>query len=152
MAVADGMPLVWLGRLLGFKSIGRVYGPDLMEYMFSRKEFRELRHFFYGANPSVIGRLRNVLVSRFGEFNLAGIHCPLIRPLGFRGGGVGPISNPTLQAPLYLGRPLHAQTGTLARHAYVRDRLRRWDWRRGSFRLGIRDNRAGAALDPAFRS
>ena len=34
MVVPDGMPLVWLGRLLGFNSIGRVYGPDLMESVF----------------------------------------------------------------------------------------------------------------------
>jgi len=30
MTVPDGMPLVWIGHLLGFKSISRVYGPDLM--------------------------------------------------------------------------------------------------------------------------
>ena len=83
LIVPDGMPLVWLGRLLGFKSIGRVYGPDLMECVFSNPDYRELRHFFYGSSPSVISSLRDALVRRFGEFNMVGMHCPAMEPLGF---------------------------------------------------------------------
>lgn len=83
LVVPDGMPLVWLGRLLGFKSIGRVYGPDLMEYIFSRQEYRDLRHFFYGSSPTVVGDLADALVSRFGKFNMAGTYCPPMKPLGF---------------------------------------------------------------------
>src|SRR5579883_3404434 len=29
LAVADGMPLVWLGRAKGCRALDRVYGPDL---------------------------------------------------------------------------------------------------------------------------
>jgi N-acetylglucosaminyldiphosphoundecaprenol N-acetyl-beta-D-mannosaminyltransferase len=83
LVVPDGMPLVWLGRLLGFNSIGRVYGPDLMECVFSKEAYRDLRHFFYGSSPSVISNLRDALVTRFGEFNMVGMHCPPMRPLGF---------------------------------------------------------------------
>ena len=83
IVVPDGMPLVWLGRLLGFRSVGRVCGPDLMQSIFGRPNFRSLRHFFYGSNPSVIGQLKKVLASRFGEFNDIGSYCPPIRPAGF---------------------------------------------------------------------
>jgi N-acetylglucosaminyldiphosphoundecaprenol N-acetyl-beta-D-mannosaminyltransferase len=83
LIVPDGMPLVWLGRLLGFNSIGRVYGPDLMECVFSNPDYRERRHFFYGSSPSVISSLRDALVARFGEFNMIGMHCPPMKPLGF---------------------------------------------------------------------
>src|SRR5262249_37124091 len=83
MVVPDGMPLVWLGRLLGFSSMGRVYGPELMETVFSKPECRTLRHLFYGSSPSVVSRLREVLVARFGEFNVVGVHCPPMKPLGF---------------------------------------------------------------------
>jgi N-acetylglucosaminyldiphosphoundecaprenol N-acetyl-beta-D-mannosaminyltransferase len=83
VVVPDGVPLVWLGRLLGFNSIGRVYGPDLMSSVFSRRELRQLRHFFYGSTPAVIDRLTATLKSRFGEFNLVGAHSPPIRPVGF---------------------------------------------------------------------
>src|SRR5437868_5025233 len=30
MATPDGMPLVWLGKMKGEKTIERTYGPDLM--------------------------------------------------------------------------------------------------------------------------
>lgn len=30
LVVADGMPLVWVGRIQGRSGIARVYGPDLM--------------------------------------------------------------------------------------------------------------------------
>jgi N-acetylglucosaminyldiphosphoundecaprenol N-acetyl-beta-D-mannosaminyltransferase len=84
LVVADGMPIVWLGRWLGFKSVGRVNGPEFMECFFSRREARQLRHFFYGTTPSVISKLRDVLVSRFGDFNMVGMYCPPMQPLGFR--------------------------------------------------------------------
>jgi N-acetylglucosaminyldiphosphoundecaprenol N-acetyl-beta-D-mannosaminyltransferase len=83
LVLPDGMPLVWLGRLLGFTAIDRVYGPDLMESVFSRRELRELRHFFYGSTPDVIDRLASIIRARFGEFNLIGTHCPPVRPMGF---------------------------------------------------------------------
>jgi N-acetylglucosaminyldiphosphoundecaprenol N-acetyl-beta-D-mannosaminyltransferase len=83
LVVPDGMPLVWLGRMLGFNSIGRVYGPDLMASIFSRKDLRQLRHYFYGSTPEVIDRLTATLASRFGEFNLVGTYSPPIRPAGF---------------------------------------------------------------------
>ena len=61
IVVPDGMPLVWLGRLLGFGSIGRVYGPDLMAGIFSREELRQLRHYFYGGTPAGVDRLTATL-------------------------------------------------------------------------------------------
>src|SRR5216683_6743750 len=30
LVTPDGMPLVWLSRLMGFRQVKRVYGPDLM--------------------------------------------------------------------------------------------------------------------------
>jgi N-acetylglucosaminyldiphosphoundecaprenol N-acetyl-beta-D-mannosaminyltransferase len=83
MVVADGMPLVWLGRLLGYSSIGRVNGPELMEVLFAQQEYRNLRHFFYGGNEAVVAKFRSVIVSRFGDFNFIGAHYPPFKPLGF---------------------------------------------------------------------
>jgi N-acetylglucosaminyldiphosphoundecaprenol N-acetyl-beta-D-mannosaminyltransferase len=83
MVVPDGMPLVWLGRLLGYRAIGRVYGPDIMQAIFAKEQYRGLKHFFYGSTPFVVAKLVAVLQTRFGEFNLVGTHCPPQRPLGF---------------------------------------------------------------------
>jgi N-acetylglucosaminyldiphosphoundecaprenol N-acetyl-beta-D-mannosaminyltransferase len=83
IVVPDGMPLVWLGRLLGFKAMGRVYGPDFMESVFARAEYRQLRHFFYGSSPAQIARLKDVLNARFGSFELVGEYSPPMRPADF---------------------------------------------------------------------
>jgi N-acetylglucosaminyldiphosphoundecaprenol N-acetyl-beta-D-mannosaminyltransferase len=82
LVVPDGMPLVWLGRLLGFDSMGRVYGPDLMAAVFSRADLRQLKHYFYGSTSAAVERLTATLTSRFGEFNLVGTYSPPIRPIG----------------------------------------------------------------------
>jgi N-acetylglucosaminyldiphosphoundecaprenol N-acetyl-beta-D-mannosaminyltransferase len=84
VAVPDGMPLVWLGRLVGVETVARVYGPELMEWVFSNSECRALRHFFYGGSPAVVEQLTNALAARFGAFNLVGTHCPPLQPAGFR--------------------------------------------------------------------
>jgi N-acetylglucosaminyldiphosphoundecaprenol N-acetyl-beta-D-mannosaminyltransferase len=84
LVVPDGMPLVWLGRQLGFRTMGRVYGPDLMECIFSRPKCRELRHFFYGGRPEVVSKLIGSLSTRFGPINVVGTYSPPMNPAGFR--------------------------------------------------------------------
>src|SRR6516162_9369871 len=44
----DGMPMVWMGRLQGFRQMGRVYGPDLMLRVCEASVPRGLSHFLYG--------------------------------------------------------------------------------------------------------
>ena len=84
LVVADGMPLVWLGRLLGYRSIGRVNGPELMELIFAEADYRKLRHFFYGADEWAINNLVRVVESRFGPLNTVGTYSPPFRPIGFK--------------------------------------------------------------------
>ena len=55
-----------------------------MEAMFSKKEYRDLRHFFYDSNASVISALVTAIVSRFGQFNFVGSYSPPMRPIGFQ--------------------------------------------------------------------
>ena len=83
MVLPDGMPLVWLGRMLGFRSMTRVYGPDLMERTFADPRGRRLKHFFYGSNPAVISRLCKLLRTRFGDFDLVGTYSPPMQPIGY---------------------------------------------------------------------
>ena len=54
-----------------------------MECIFSARENRQLRHFFYGSTPATVSKLIAALVSRFGEFNMVGMHCPPMRAPGF---------------------------------------------------------------------
>jgi N-acetylglucosaminyldiphosphoundecaprenol N-acetyl-beta-D-mannosaminyltransferase len=79
LVVADGMPLVWLGRRQGFALKRRVYGPELLE-SFCRWTGAKYRHFFYGGAPGVAGRLATTLEERYG-IRTAGTHSPPFRAL-----------------------------------------------------------------------
>ena len=80
LVVADGMPLVWLGRLQGHDVMRRrVYGPELME-TFCRETGPKYRHFFYGGAPGVADTLAKVEQERYG-IQVAGTYCPPFRAL-----------------------------------------------------------------------
>lgn len=77
----DGMPLVWMGRLEGFKEMGRVYGPDLLLRICELSRARGLTHFLYGGGPGVAEELKRRLEQRFPGIKIAGVFCPPFRPL-----------------------------------------------------------------------
>ena len=77
----DGMPMVWLGRMAGFRSMTRVYGPDLMLELCRDSVARGLTHFFYGGGPSVAAELAARLSSRFPGMRVVGTYTPPFRPL-----------------------------------------------------------------------
>ena len=80
LVVADGMPLVWLGRFQGFTHMRRrVYGPELME-TFCRETGSRYRHFFYGGAPGVADALAQGEHERYGV-QIAGTYCPPFRAL-----------------------------------------------------------------------
>jgi N-acetylglucosaminyldiphosphoundecaprenol N-acetyl-beta-D-mannosaminyltransferase len=80
LIVPDGMPLVWLGRMRGFRNLKRrVYGPELME-TFCRQTGDKYRHFFYGGAPGVADMLAKVEQKRYG-IQIAGTYCPPFRRL-----------------------------------------------------------------------
>jgi N-acetylglucosaminyldiphosphoundecaprenol N-acetyl-beta-D-mannosaminyltransferase len=79
LVVADGMPLVWLGRLKGYPLRQRVCGAELMDE-FCRVTGTTYRHFFYGGAPEVAERLAHVLHEKQGVV-IAGTYTPPFRPL-----------------------------------------------------------------------
>ena len=81
LTTPDGMPTVWLGRLQGFKEMGRVYGPDYMLGLCERSVARGYRHFLYGGKEGVAEELRAVLTRRFPGLNIVGTYTPPFRPL-----------------------------------------------------------------------
>ena len=80
MATPDGMPLVWLGQVHGYREAGRVYGPDLMLAICDESQSTGRRHFFYGGAPGVAERLADQLKARYPALVIAGIYCPPFRP------------------------------------------------------------------------
>lgn len=81
LVTPDGMPLVWLSRLHGFKHVDRVYGPDLMLALCQHSLQKGYRHFFYGGAEGVPERLAHQLTQRFPGLQVTGTLSPPFRPL-----------------------------------------------------------------------
>lgn len=78
---ADGMPLVWGLRLLGFREAQRVYGPSLMLAVCDRAARQGWRIFLYGSEPRVLERLQSNLETWFPGLKIVGSYSPPFRPL-----------------------------------------------------------------------
>ena len=81
LVTPDGMPLVWLSRLHGWRNTRRVYGPDLMLDACERSLATGYRHFFYGGHEGVPDRLAERLRRRLPGLIVAGTYAPPFRPL-----------------------------------------------------------------------
>ncbi len=81
LVTPDGMPLVWLARMMGFPGVDRVYGPDLMLAVCERSVGPRYRHFFYGGAQGVADLLAQRLAARFPGLKVAGTYSPPFHPL-----------------------------------------------------------------------
>ncbi|MGZ5712474.1 MAG: WecB/TagA/CpsF family glycosyltransferase, partial [Burkholderiales bacterium] len=81
MVTPDGMPLVWLLRLLGNGNVGRVYGPDLMRKMTAVSSLHGYRQFYYGGAEGVADKLKQSLTAAHPNLEVAGTLCPPFREL-----------------------------------------------------------------------
>jgi N-acetylglucosaminyldiphosphoundecaprenol N-acetyl-beta-D-mannosaminyltransferase len=81
LAVPDGMPLVWVGRLRGCRDVRRVYGPDLTLQLCERAARGAYACYFYGGGPGVAERLAETLSRRFPGLRVVGAEAPPFRPL-----------------------------------------------------------------------
>ena len=77
----DGMPMVWMGRLQGFKQMSRVYGPDLLLRVCELSREHGWTHFFYGGAPGVAEELKQRLEQKFPALKIVGTFSPPFRPL-----------------------------------------------------------------------
>jgi len=76
LVTPDGMPIVWVLKLMGFSGVDRVYGPDLMLMLCQRGIRRGYRHYLYGGNPVLVENLAAQLGRRFPGIQIAGTHAP----------------------------------------------------------------------------
>jgi N-acetylglucosaminyldiphosphoundecaprenol N-acetyl-beta-D-mannosaminyltransferase len=82
MVTPDGMPIVWISRLMGHRQVERVYGPDLMLAVCEQSVSRRYRHFFYGGWPAdVVEKLAVRMRERFPGIEIVGTYAPPFRPL-----------------------------------------------------------------------
>lgn len=79
MTTPDGMAVVWLLNLMGFRQVQRVYGPDLLLATCMHGLENNYRHFFFGGAPGVAEELVVKLTARFPRLQIAGIITPPFR-------------------------------------------------------------------------
>ncbi len=74
----DGMPIVWLLRRKKAPA-NRLYGPDMMEWMWDKGRAAGLRHFLLGGSPEAHRLMQERLGERFPGAEVAGAYAP---PMG----------------------------------------------------------------------
>jgi N-acetylglucosaminyldiphosphoundecaprenol N-acetyl-beta-D-mannosaminyltransferase len=77
----DGMPLVWLGKLFGYKKIRRVYGPDVMRDVCACSADKGWTHFLYGGGSGLAETLQKKLETAHPGIRICGTFCPPFRDL-----------------------------------------------------------------------
>lgn len=81
LTTPDGMPMVWVGRLRGFRNMRRVYGPDFMLELCRLSIERNYTHMFYGGKPGIAEALRDALVYRMPGLQVVGTFTPPFQAL-----------------------------------------------------------------------
>lgn len=77
----DGMPMVWAGKLRGFREMDRVYGPDLMHLVCDWSRQKNYTHFLYGGADGVAPELKRRLEEKFPGLKIVGTYTPPFRAL-----------------------------------------------------------------------
>ena len=77
----DGMPLVWWGRLKGYSTMDRCYGPDFFRAIMEATSELEVAHFFCGGKPGVAEELKQAVELKWGNNNVVGTYSPPFSPM-----------------------------------------------------------------------
>lgn len=81
LTIADGMPMLWSGRIAGATELERTRGSDLLLAACELAAARGWRCFFYGAVPQTLELLTTRLQKRFPALRIVGACSPPFRPL-----------------------------------------------------------------------
>ncbi|PKO01336.1 MAG: glycosyltransferase [Chloroflexi bacterium HGW-Chloroflexi-4] len=76
LVTPDGMAIVWLLQLKGYKETRRVYGPDLLMAACQHGANKNWKHFFYGGEPGVARNLSDKLQHQIPNLQITGTCSP----------------------------------------------------------------------------
>jgi N-acetylglucosaminyldiphosphoundecaprenol N-acetyl-beta-D-mannosaminyltransferase len=77
LCTADGMPIVWIARILGIPIKGRVAGSDIFPALKKRANTsRPLKVFFFGATENVVSAVASDLQANSSTLRCVGWTCP----------------------------------------------------------------------------
>jgi N-acetylglucosaminyldiphosphoundecaprenol N-acetyl-beta-D-mannosaminyltransferase len=81
LVTPDGMPLVWMMKLLGIRNQNRVAGMDILEALCEEATLQNLSVFFVGSQDDILNRIRLRLEKDFPNLRIAGMESMPFRPL-----------------------------------------------------------------------
>ncbi len=81
LATPDGMAVVWIGKMLGYKNISRVYGPELMQGICGISVKNGYKNYLYGSSSNVLSKLREGLNKKYPGLIINGSFSPSFRQL-----------------------------------------------------------------------
>ncbi|MCI0550590.1 MAG: WecB/TagA/CpsF family glycosyltransferase [Anaerolineae bacterium] len=81
LVVPDGMPLVWMMQLKGYRNQSRVYGPTLMLHVLESAARENIPVGFYGGAPHVLESLVERMQTRYEGLNVVFSLSPPFREL-----------------------------------------------------------------------
>ncbi len=81
LVTPDGMPLVWMMKLLGIRNQNRVAGMDILEALCHEAALQNLSVFFVGSQTNILNSIRLRLEKDFPNLHIAGMKSMPFRPL-----------------------------------------------------------------------
>ena len=79
LVIADGMPLVWLSRLLGTPLPERVTGADMVPLIAERAARDRVKLYFLGGTEKYTRMAAEILTERYPGLEIAGIDTPFVK-------------------------------------------------------------------------
>lgn len=80
LVLTDGMPLIWISKLIKTPIVEKVSGADLLPEVCKMANERNYSVFFLGAAPGVAEKAANILRNKYEDLNICGYYSP---KLGF---------------------------------------------------------------------
>jgi len=81
MVTPDGMPLVWMMKLLGRKEQDRVAGMDILQSLCQQASEKNIKVFFMGSQPSILAQMRTRLEQEYPNLDIVAMRSLPFRPL-----------------------------------------------------------------------
>lgn len=81
LVTPDGMPLVWMMKLLGIRNQNRVAGMDILEALCQEATLQSLSVFFVGSQDDILNKIRLRLEKDFPNLRIAGMEAMPFRHL-----------------------------------------------------------------------
>ena len=82
LVTPDGMPLVWMLKLLGAKRSQRVAGMDIFRAVCEQAVTTKISIFLLGSKPDVLDQICQRLQEEYPMLKVAGVESPPFAPLG----------------------------------------------------------------------